>query len=263
MAGVATGLSRLFKTGGLEVRYSFFWKQRINRSLHEFWLKDVTLYHTLSFLSSWEAVGAFLQCYCLPMGPISMESELCWKKSISQKKVRVKLERGLNWTWDISNVRWEEARSGQSFEVTNPATGEVSWRLNPLQSFTKQVKSVLVRIWSLNSGSLLCTWHVNRGHSGLTHICLKLILSPFLGSNWGGALGFSDLAAYHCQRKVCSAQLNCAQLVYIQLLGVIRVSPQTRSNLLRAWYNLCVTHQQELARILTAEQGIKVSYSTT
>ena len=24
---------------------------------------------------------------------------------------------------------------------------------------------------------------------------------------------------------------------------------------MRAWYNLCVTHQQELARILTAEQG--------
>jgi len=28
-----------------------------------------------------------------------------------------------------------------------------------------------------------------------------------------------------------------------------------RSNLLRAWYNLCVSHQPELARILTAEQG--------
>ena len=117
------------------------------------------------------------------------------------------------------------------------------------------MKSVLVRIWSLNSGSLLCTWHVNRGHSGLTNICLKLIVSPFSGSNWGGAHGFSDLAAYHCQRKVCSAQLNCAQLVDIKLLGVIRLCPQTRSNLLRAWYNLCVTHQQELARILTAEQG--------
>ena len=128
MAGVTTGLGRLFKAGGLEVRYSFYWKQSINHSLHEFWLKDVTLYQTLSFLSSWEVVGAFLQCYCLPMGPISMESELCWKKSISQK-VRVKLERGLNWTWDISNVRWEEARSGQSFEVTNPATGEVSCKV--------------------------------------------------------------------------------------------------------------------------------------
>ena len=158
---------------------------------------------------------------------------------------------GLNWTWDISNVRWEEARSGQSFEVTNPATGEV----NTLQSFTKKVKSLSVRSWFLNSGSLLCTWHVNRGHSGLTNICLKLILSPFLGSNWGGAHGFSDLAAHHCQRKVCSAQLNCAQLVYIKLLDVIRLCFQTRSNLLRAWYNLCVTHQQELARILTAEQG--------
>ena len=85
MAGVTTGLSRLFKAGGLEVRYTFYWKQSINHSLHEFWLKDVTLYQTLSFLSSWEVVGAFLQCYCLPMGPISMESELCWKKSISQK----------------------------------------------------------------------------------------------------------------------------------------------------------------------------------
>ena len=28
-----------------------------------------------------------------------------------------------------------------------------------------------------------------------------------------------------------------------------------RSNLLRSWYNLCVKHQAELARILTAEQG--------
>ena len=161
------------------------------------WLKNVNLYQTLSFLSSWEIVGTFLQCYCLPMGPISMESELVSKKSISQK-ARVKLEMGSNWTCDISNARWEEARSGQSFEVTNPATGEVSWRLNPLQSFTKQVKSVSVRMWFFNSGSLLCTWHVNRGHSGLTNICSKLIVSPFSGSNWGGAHGFSDLAAYHC-----------------------------------------------------------------
>ena len=99
MAGVTTGLSRLFKAGGLEVRDTFYQKQSINHSLHEFWLKNVTLYQTLSFLSSWEVVGTFLQCYCLPMGPISMESELVSNKNISQK-VRVKLEMGSNWTWD-------------------------------------------------------------------------------------------------------------------------------------------------------------------
>ena len=28
-----------------------------------------------------------------------------------------------------------------------------------------------------------------------------------------------------------------------------------RSNLLRGWYNLCVQHGEDLARLLTAEQG--------
>ena len=188
------------------------------------------------------------------MGPISMESELCWKKSISQKS-ESEIGKGVE-----LNVRYFKCKVGRGkirSEIRGDQPGH--WRgeltVNPLQSFTKKVISLSVRMWFLNSGSLLCTWHVNRGHSGLTNICLKLIVYPFLGSNWGGAHGFSDLAAYHCQRKVCSAQLNCAQLVYIKCLGVIRLCPQTRSNLLRAWYNLCVTHQQELARILTAEQG--------
>ena len=30
---------------------------------------------------------------------------------------------------------------------------------------------------------------------------------------------------------------------------------RVRSNLLRAWYNLCVSHAEELAILLTAEQG--------
>ena len=136
MAAVTTGLSRLFKAGGLEVRDTFCWRKAINHGLLEFWLKIVILYQTLFFLSSWEVVGIFLQCCCLPMGLTSMGSELRWKNSIS-RKVRVKLEMGSNWMWDISNVRWEEARSGQSFEVTNPATGEVSWRLNTIAKFYK------------------------------------------------------------------------------------------------------------------------------
>ena len=34
-----------------------------------------------------------------------------------------------------------------------------------------------------------------------------------------------------------------------------------RSNLLRGWYNLCVQNGEELARLLTAEQGTKGSWS--
>ena len=32
-----------------------------------------------------------------------------------------------------------------------------------------------------------------------------------------------------------------------------------RSNLLRGWYNLCVQNGEELARLLTAEQGTKIA----
>ena len=33
-----------------------------------------------------------------------------------------------------------------------------------------------------------------------------------------------------------------------------------RSNLLRGWYNLCVQNGEELARLLTAEQGTQCSW---
>ena len=36
-----------------------------------------------------------------------------------------------------------------------------------------------------------------------------------------------------------------------------------RSNLLRGWYNLCVKHTEDLATLLTAEQGASPAISVT
>ena len=36
-----------------------------------------------------------------------------------------------------------------------------------------------------------------------------------------------------------------------------------RSNLLRGWYNLCVQHTEDLAALLTAEQGAAILVITT
>ena len=250
MAGVTTGLSRLFKAGGLEVRDTFCWKKAINHGLLEFRLKIVILYQTLFFLSSWEVVGIFLQCCCLPMGLTSMGSELRWKNSISRKG-RVKLEMGSNWTWDISIVRWEEARSGQSFEVTNPATGEVE----SIAKFYKTKEKCIIQIvifWI----QVLCSvpdmstedtqvWQKNVQNSSfspsaLLQAAIEAAHTAF--QTW-----------QHTTAKERSAQPSLFSM-YSDLV-VSTLCPQTRSNLLRAWYNLCVTHQQELARILTAEQG--------
>jgi len=123
MAGVATGLSRLFKAGGLE--------QQLRNCRN---LSSVLL----------PAHGSYI------------------------------------------NGKWEGARSGQTFEVTNPATGEV-----------------------------LCS--------------------------------VPDMSTEDTQAAIEAAH-NAFQTWQ-------HTTAKERSNLLRAWYNLCVSHQQELARILTAEQG--------
>ena len=83
----------------------------------------------------------------------------------------------------------------------------------------------------------------------LSELHIMKHISP--GSYWGSTQCFPDMAAHHCKRKVYF------DLLYFVIFCSIDWGKNlpTRSNLLRAWYNLCVSHQQELARILTAEQG--------
>ena len=52
---------------------------------------------------------------------ISNNSSIAYPKIIHQQKISMPHIQALK-----RNVRWEGAKSGQTFEVTNPATGEVS-----------------------------------------------------------------------------------------------------------------------------------------
>ena len=70
------------------------------------------------------------------------------------------------------------------------------------------------------------------------------VLDPLTGSEVGRV---PDMTAQDCQLAITAASEAFSKWQH--------TTAKERSGLLRTWYNLCVQHSDELARLLTAEQG--------
>ena len=77
------------------------------------------------------------------------------------------------------------------------------------------------------------------------------VLDPLTGSEVGQV---PDMTAPDCQLAITAASQAFSSWQH--------TTAKERSGLLRKWYNLCVSHSEDLARLLTAEQGKPLAEAT-